>query len=163
MGRRALPDDQSCAAPFDYSTRTLASLPRHSVSVAGVVVRADGAVLAIRRRDNDHWQPPGGVLESAETFEHGVVREVREETGADVAVERLTGVYKNVAAGIVAVTFRCRPLTEPAADTREAAEVAWLSRDEVRRLMTPTFQVRVLDAFAPFPAVRAHDGTHLLS
>lgn len=38
------------------------SLPLHSVSVAGAVVREDGRVLAIRRSDNGRWELPGGVL-----------------------------------------------------------------------------------------------------
>lgn len=149
-------------SPFDYSSDVLASLPRHSVSVAGVVVNPAGQVLAIRRRDTGHWQPPGGVLETHETFEQGVRREVTEETGAQVAVERLTGLYKNVKAGIVAAVFLCHPLTEPASETSEAAEVAWLDPTDVPRLMTPTFTARVLDAFEDTPQVRAHDGTHLL-
>ncbi len=57
--------------------------PRHSVAVVGVVFRDDGRVLAIQRRDTGGWQPPGGVLELAETFEEGVRREVLEETGID--------------------------------------------------------------------------------
>jgi 8-oxo-dGTP diphosphatase len=149
-------------SPFDYSSDVLASLPRHSVSVAGIVVNAAGQVLAIRRRDTAQWQPPGGVLETHETFEQGVRREVTEETGASVEVERLTGLYKNVKAGIVAAVFRCRPLTEPATETAEAAEVAWLDPADVPDLMTPTFAARVLDAYQPTPQVRAHDGTHLL-
>lgn len=62
----------------------------HSVSVAGVVVDGDGKVLVIRRRDNGRWEPPGGVLEIGETFEDGVRREVHEETGLWVRVDRLT-------------------------------------------------------------------------
>src|SRR3954449_4721852 len=82
----------------------------HSVSVAGVVVDEAGRVLVIQRRDNGRWEPPGGVLERDETFEEGVVREVAEETGVTVHVERLTGVYKNMVRGIVALVYRCRPL-----------------------------------------------------
>jgi ADP-ribose pyrophosphatase YjhB (NUDIX family) len=79
--------------------------PKHSVSVAGVVVRDDGRILAVQRRDNMHWEPPGGVLELGETFEEGVRREVAEETGVLVEVERLTGAYKNLSRGIVALVF----------------------------------------------------------
>lgn len=152
----------STQSPFNYGADVLASLPRHSVSVVGIVVNSSRQVLAIRRRDNGHWQPPGGVLELNETFEQGVVREVAEETGAQVAIERLSGVYKNVKAGIVAIAFRCRPLTEPAEQTHEAAEVHWIDQTDVPRLMTPTFTARVLDAFEPLPQVRTHDGTNLV-
>jgi hypothetical protein len=30
--------------------------PKHSVSVAGIVVDDDGRVLVIQRRDNSHWE-----------------------------------------------------------------------------------------------------------
>ncbi|WP_344447389.1 NUDIX hydrolase, partial [Kitasatospora nipponensis] len=87
------------------SRREAPSTPLHSVSVAGVVVREDGRVLAIRRADNGTWEPPGGVLELGETVEDGVRREIYEETGIKVTVDRLTGVYKNMTRGIVALVF----------------------------------------------------------
>jgi len=52
------------------------------------------------------------VLELGEAFEAGVRREVLEETGVEVKVERLFGVYKNLPRGIVAMVFRCHPRTE---------------------------------------------------
>jgi 8-oxo-dGTP pyrophosphatase MutT (NUDIX family) len=70
-------------------------LYRHSVSVAGVVVRDDGKILVIRRRDNGHYQAPGGVLEQHERIEDGLAREIREETGFTAEPERLTGIYPN--------------------------------------------------------------------
>lgn len=54
---------------------------RHSVSVAGVIVRNDGRILAIKRRDNGDWQAPGGILEADEQIEAGLRREVREGDG----------------------------------------------------------------------------------
>jgi 8-oxo-dGTP diphosphatase len=72
----------------------MGELPRHSVSVTGIVVRNDGRVLAIQRQDDGRWVPPGGVLELAETPAEGVAREVLEETGIKVRADRLTGVYK---------------------------------------------------------------------
>jgi 8-oxo-dGTP pyrophosphatase MutT (NUDIX family) len=63
----------------------LGALPaRHSVSVAGVIVDDSGRALLSRRRDNQSWEPPGGVLELAESIEDGLRREVREETGLEV-------------------------------------------------------------------------------
>ncbi len=82
--------------------------PRHSVSVSGVIPDDHGRVLLIRRRDNQHWEPPGGVLELAETIQDGLRREVREETGLEVEPDALTGVYKNMARGVVALVFRCK-------------------------------------------------------
>ncbi len=38
-----------------------------------------------------------------------MAREVLEETGIHVEVDELTGVYKNLPRGIVALVFRCKP------------------------------------------------------
>jgi 8-oxo-dGTP diphosphatase len=135
---------------------------KHSVSVAGVVIDAQERVLAIQRQDNGRWEAPGGVLELEESFEDGVRREVAEETGMAVRVEALTGVYKNMNHGIVALVFRCSPTGGSTHTTDEARAVRWLTKDEVRELMTPAFAVRVLDAFEAGPSIRAHDGTNLL-
>ncbi|MFJ9948126.1 NUDIX hydrolase [Kitasatospora sp. NPDC091207] len=141
------------------------STPLHSVSVAGAVVREDGRVLAIRRADNGTWEPPGGVLELSESVEDGVRREVFEETGIKVGVERLTGVYKNVPRGIVALVFRCHPESGAERLSEESTAVAWLTPGEVSERMAEVFAVRVLDALREggvAPAVRAHDGSRLL-
>jgi ADP-ribose pyrophosphatase YjhB (NUDIX family) len=139
-------------------------MPLHSVSVAGVVVRDDGRVLAIRRADNGTWEPPGGVLELDERPEDGAVREVLEETGIRVSIERLTGVYKNMNRGIVALVFRCRQVGGVERTSRESTDVKWLTPEEVKKWMGEVYAVRVLDALAPAaaPHVRAHDGRHLL-
>lgn len=146
----------------------MAGTPKHSVSVAGVVVDDAGRVLVIQRRDNGHWEAPGGVLELNESFEEGVRREIFEETGMYVTVGRLTGVYKNVRVGVVALVFRCTPaLTRGDAQphTAEAAAVRWVEVAEVPNLMDPAYAVRVTDAIAgsPEPATRLHDGVHLLT
>lgn len=139
----------------------MADTPKHSVSVAGIVVRDDGRILAIQRRDNHQWEPPGGVLELDETFDEGVRREVREETGVDVEIERLTGVYKNMPRGIVALVFRCRPLGVAATSTDEAKRVDWLTVDEITSSMNEAYAVRVTDALSDGPRARAHDGVAL--
>ncbi|MFF9017271.1 NUDIX hydrolase [Streptomyces sp. NPDC014870] len=139
-------------------------MPLHSVSVAGVVVREDGRILAIRRADNGTWEPPGGVLELDEQPEQGAAREVFEETGMRVEVERLTGVYKNMMRGVVALVFRCRPTGGEETTSSESTAVEWLTRDEVGERMSEVYAVRILDALdeAAAPHVRVHDGRHLL-
>jgi len=138
-----------------------------SVSVAGVVRRADGRVLCIRRRDDGSWQIPGGVLEDREHIPDGLRREVAEETGLAVEPVRLTGVYLNVVRGVVALVFLCRPVDEAdevSTQTDESAEVSWLTVEEVRARSVPAFAIRVLDACtgAGDPAIRSHDGVNLI-
>lgn len=134
----------------------------HSVSVAGIVVDTAGRVLVTQRRDNGRWEPPGGVLERDETFEEGVIREIAEETGILVRVERLTGAYKNMARGIVALVYRCHPVGGQPQVTDETTQVRWITADQVDDLMTEAYSIRVRDALADFPASRAHDGRSLV-
>ena len=138
-------------------------LPRHSVSVTGVVFRDDGRVLAIQREDDGRWVPPGGVLELDETPADGVTREVLEETGIKVRAEQLTGVYKNMKLGVVTLAFRCRMIVGHSHPTDEAKQVAWLTINEAQQAMPEARAIRVIDALrSDGPFVRVHDGTCLL-
>jgi 8-oxo-dGTP diphosphatase len=141
----------------------MTELPRHSVSVTGIVFRDDGRVLAIQRRDDGRWVPPGGVLELAETPSEGVAREVLEETGIKVQAEQLTGVYKNMRRGIVSLAFRCSVIGGNAHPSDEAKRVTWLTVDEAKQDMVEARAVRITDALSDkAPFVRVHDGTRLL-
>ncbi|WP_405439383.1 NUDIX domain-containing protein [Streptomyces avidinii] len=140
------------------------STPLHSVSVAGAVIREDGRLLAIRRADNGTWELPGGVLELTEPPEAGVRREVLEETGIEVEVEELTGVYKNTTRGIVALVFRCKPTGGTERTSEESTAVAWLTPEEISAQMSEVYAIRLLDALDEAgPHVRSHDGRHLLT
>ncbi len=137
---------------------------RHSVSVAAVVTDDDGRVLVVQRRDTGNWEIPGGILELSESIHAGVRREVEEEAGVLVEPERLTGVYKNVRLGVVALVFRARVVGGQPRPTEESAAVDWWTADDVTAGMGETFAVRVLDALdASHVAVRLHDGVGLLA
>ena len=124
----------------------MAATPKHSVSVAGIVVGDDDRVLVIRRDDNGHWEAPGGVLELDESFEDGVRREVLEETG-------LTSRWNVSPAYTRTSPMESSPwssVAAPQADTHptaEAREVRWMTTQQVQSTMNPAFAVRVLDAF----------------
>jgi 8-oxo-dGTP diphosphatase len=136
----------------------------HSVSVAGVIVDDRDRALLIRRRDNRRWEPPGGVLELSETIHAGLCRELREETGLAVQPLALTGVYKNMNRGIVALVFRCRVLGGELTPNDEVSGFQWATAHEVTGFVDEAYAVRVLDALGEnvIPAVRQHDGVHLV-
>ena len=137
---------------------------RHSVSVAGVVIDEDGRALVIQRRDNAHWEPPGGVLERDETITDGLLREVKEETGLIVEPIALTGVYKNMSRGIIALVFRCRPIGGALTENSEVAGFRWIREADVSSIMSEAYAVRFLDAYQnnAIPSIRNHDGVRLL-
>jgi 8-oxo-dGTP diphosphatase len=144
-----------------------AATARHSVSVVGVITDDRGRALLIQRRDNRHWEPPGGVLELGETIQDGLRREIREETGLDVEPVVLTGVYQNMPRGVIALVFRCTVTGGALGPSDEAADFRWADEPDIARLADEAHAVRLLDALDALgaerrPAVRQHDGVRLL-
>ncbi|MFD5029377.1 NUDIX hydrolase [Streptomyces sp. NPDC058405] len=135
------------------------------MSVAGVIVDDQGRALLIKRRDNGHWEPPGGVVEAGETLPDALQREVLEETGIKIALPAtLTGVYKNMTGLIVSLVFRCQAVDGQLTTGDETKALRWVTRDEVAELADEAYAIRVQDALdvASPPAVRAHDGVKLI-
>jgi ADP-ribose pyrophosphatase YjhB (NUDIX family) len=62
-----------------------------------LVTDEHGRVLMQRRADSGNWSLPGGVMEIGETIGRAVVREVREETGLDVELTGILGLYTDPA------------------------------------------------------------------
>ncbi|MBE0699228.1 MAG: NUDIX domain-containing protein, partial [Anaerolineaceae bacterium] len=67
--------------------------PLFTIAAFAIIFDAEGRVLLCHRRDMDAWNLPGGGLENGELPTECVIREVTEETGLEVAIERLVGVY----------------------------------------------------------------------
>lgn len=82
----------------------------------------------------------------------------------EIDIENLTGIYKNMTHGIVALVFRCTAKNRPLTEAEEAVAVAWHPVAQLGELMPPAYVVRVLDALASGSVpTRAHDGKNLLS
>ncbi len=137
-------------------------LPKHFVSVAGVVIDDYGRILVIRRRDDATWQIPGGVLELDESIEAGVKREIEEESGIVVRVGRLSGVYKNLTRGVVSLVYLCEPIGGHARLSDESCAVEWVRADEARSRLDDMFWLRVADALSGQVPTRVHDGRCLI-
>ena len=74
------------------------------VGVGVIVVDDSGRVLLEKRSDNGMWGLPGGGIEPGESVYETALREVKEETGLDIEITGLVGVYSEPSAGRV-VTY----------------------------------------------------------
>lgn len=63
------------------------------VGLGGCIFNEKREVLLQRRGDNNKWGFPGGAIELGETPQMAAIREVKEETGLDVEVNNLIGLY----------------------------------------------------------------------
>ena len=110
-------------------------------AASAIVVDQDGRILLHRRDDNALWSIPGGAMELGESIAQTAVREVKEETGLDVEVEALVGIYSNprhvieYADGEVrqqfSVCFACRVVGGELATSQESLEVGLFTPAEV--------------------------------
>jgi len=71
------------------------SYRKPSLTTDGILVVGDKILLVKRKNEpfKGRYALPGGFVEYGETVEECVIREIREETGLKVRVERLLGVY----------------------------------------------------------------------
>jgi mutator protein MutT len=63
------------------------------IFAGGCILNEKGEVLLQRRGDGKKWGIPGGAIELGETPQMAAIREVKEETGLDVEVNNLIGIY----------------------------------------------------------------------
>lgn len=104
---------------------------RPVLAVDAIVVRKDKSIVLVKRKDEpfkDLFALPGGHVENGETVEDAVVREVKEETGLDVRVGKLLGVYsapdRDPRGHVVSVVFDCFETGGELAPGSDATE-AW--------------------------------------
>ena len=136
------------------------------VAVTVFVTDKDGRVLLVHRRDNDLWALPGGAQEIGEYVVDTAVRETREESGVDVEVIGLIGIYSNpnhvvaFSDGEVrqqfSICFRAHPRHgAPTAGSAnpETSEARWVAREELDALpIHPSMRLRIDHGYAQVPA-----------
>lgn len=132
--------------------------PGTITSKVGVSVAAfdrDGRLLLIQRRDNERWAMPGGIVEYGETLAGAATREVREESGVEVRITALLGVYEARRHGFQTiyhwqhVTFLAALATGTPGPSDETLGARFVTREEIAALpISPGHEDPIRDAFA---------------
>jgi ADP-ribose pyrophosphatase YjhB (NUDIX family) len=123
-------------------------------SVTAVVTDHAGSILMVHRTDNDLWSIPGGAMDLGEAIADAVVREVKEETGLDVEVVGLTGIYTNPRHVMAyddgevrqqfSVCFTTRILGGDLRTSNETSEVRFVDRTDLDGLnIHPSIRLRI--------------------
>ena len=128
-------------------------------TVSAIVLNDRGEILLGQRSDNHQWSVIAGMMDPGEQPADALVREVEEETGIQVRIERLAGVaLHEVVYGngdhchMVNTWFRCRAVGgEARVNDTESIAVGWFALDALPEL-SPFALVRIrtsLDETAP--------------
>lgn len=126
-------------------------------SVVAIVRDEAGRILLIHKTDNNLWALPGGGHEIGESISETVVREVKEETGYDVAVEAITGTYTNPRHVMAyddgevrqqfSIAFRASLIGGEARTSDESSQVEWISPEDLPALdLHPSMRLRIQHA-----------------
>lgn len=124
------------------------------VAVTAFIQDDTGRLLLIRRTDNDLYAIPGGALELGETLTQTVQREVMEETGINVEVTGLIGIYSDPDHVIeftdgevrqeFSICFRADPTGGELRTSNESKEVLWVAPTDLDGLnIHPSIRLRI--------------------
>lgn len=122
------------------------SSPIFRIGVFALIFNPEQQILLGHRRDIDWWNLPGGGMEVGETVDEAVCREVREETGLEVKVEQLVGVYSKPQKQEVVLTFLCQVIGGALQSTEETRESRYFAPEALPVNTLPKHRQRIEDA-----------------
>ena len=123
-------------------------MPGLAVNVA--VIHKD-KVLLTKREDLEIWILPSGGVEDDESIAQAAIRETKEETGLDVELTRLVGIYSRLGNmfPVHAVLFVAKPIGgEIKCQEGETIAVEWFAFDEIPSPLSAGHKKRIENAIS---------------
>jgi 8-oxo-dGTP diphosphatase len=114
------------------------------VALKGVIVN-EGKVLIVQRAKDDEigggtWECVGGKIEFGEDLETALLREIKEEVGLSVTVEKIlyaTTFKTDPTRQVVILTYLCSSNSKEAILSKEHSNYKWATIDQLRLLLSP--------------------------
>lgn len=115
------------------------------VGVGALILNSEGKLLIAQRgpkakNERGRWEIPGGGVEFGETFEHAIIREIREELAVEIEVGALLALCDHIIPDEhqhwVSPTYFARITSgEPRIlEPEKCAAIGWFSLDEAEQL-----------------------------
>jgi 8-oxo-dGTP diphosphatase len=124
--------------------KELMETPKHIVAVGGLVTNDNDQALLMYHPVRG-WEFPGGQVEVGEDLISALIREIKEETGIIVSVQRLAGVYQNVKPENEHITtkvmfdFLCKYELGELSTSEESLKVGWFEKKSALQMITNQF------------------------
>jgi 8-oxo-dGTP diphosphatase len=130
--------------------------PKRPVLGVGALIFNRGKILLVERGKEPmkgYWSLPGGALETGETLEEGIIREVREETGLEVKPVKVLEIFERIirdAHGAaeyhyVLIDYVCRITGGSLRAADDASRAAWVPRQQLSRYEITTGTLPVIE------------------
>lgn len=113
------------------------------------IVKKDNRVLIVKRKQPEGgllWQFPGGKIEAGETDEQAVIREVKEETGAEVKIMKYLGARIHPSTNKVMSYWACEYVFgEIKIPDQELAQAKWVEIEKLKNYFTTPVYSAVME------------------
>jgi len=120
--------------------------------VALVFIEQDGKILLAKQNyGNRYWSLPGGKMEPGEPIDETARREVKEETGLDIRVGRVVGLYSKPRADGLAVCFAGEVVGGTLHPDNEISQCGYFPYDDLSGPARKHMQQRIADFRSDLP------------
>ena len=114
------------------------------VAVKGLIIN-DSRVLIVKRANDDEigggtWECVGGKIEFGEDLETALTREIKEEVGLTITVEKIlyaTTFKTDLTRQVVILTYLCRSKNTNVVLSKEHSEYQWATKKQLKSLLPP--------------------------
>lgn len=119
---------------------------KFTIGAFGIIFDVQKRVLLVHRRDYDLWNLPGGTVEDFESPANTVKREVKEETGLEVEISKLLGVYNKADRNDISFSFLCKIVSGEITLNDEADKIEYFEIEKIPSNTVPKQVERKKDA-----------------